>query len=90
MSDSNSKIVAEMLKNSRQKIRFSLGTYKSHRFVDLRIFTLAENGDGTFPTKKGISISPDLWTEFKKALGRAEEALVREGWLDREDLEVQE
>jgi hypothetical protein len=87
---SDSKVVAEMIKNSRQLVKFSLGVYKNHRFVDMRLHVLGENGDKTIPTKKGIALSPTLWREFKRTLGKVEEAMIQEGWLDREDLEVQE
>jgi hypothetical protein len=88
MSD---KPVCEIQKNSREAIRFRLGEYQGHKFVDMRIFVTepGENG-GTpkdpAPTKKGLAVSPTLWPEFKKALAQVEEAMIKAGWLDHEDL----
>jgi hypothetical protein len=82
MSD---KPVCGIQRNAREKIRFRLGEFKGHKFVDMRVFTL-EDGKDPAPTKKGLSVSPTLWPEFKKALAQAEDAMIQEGWLDREDL----
>jgi len=87
----NDKPVCELQKNSREAIRFRLGEYQGHKFVDMRIFVTepGENGGkpkDPAPTKKGLAVSPTLWPEFRKALAQVEEAMVKEGWLDREDL----
>lgn len=79
------KPVCELPKNSREAIRFRLGEFKGHKFVDMRVFTLEEGKDPA-PTKKGLAVSPQLWPEFRKRLALVEEALIKEGWLDREDL----
>jgi hypothetical protein len=88
MSD---KPVCEIQKNSREAIRFRLGEYQGHKFVDMRIFVTepGENGGkpkDPAPTKKGLAVSPTLWPEFKKALAQVEEAMIKAGWLDHEDL----
>jgi len=83
-----SDIIFELPKNSRETIRFSLGEYKGHRFVDLRIF-FTDDGKDSIATRKGLAVSPQLWPQFKVALAQLESAMVQEGWLDREDLETQ-
>jgi hypothetical protein len=83
MSD---KQVCEIPKNSREAIRFRLGEFKNHQFVDMRVWAL-EEGKEAAPTRKGLAVSPSLWPEFRKALAKAEAAMVSAGWLDREDLE---
>ena len=85
MSD---KPLYELPKNSREVIQFRLGTFKKHRFADMRIF-IKEDGKDPSPTQKGLAVSPALWVQFKAALAQLEEAMVQHGWLDREDLEVQ-
>ena len=88
------KPVCEIPKNSREVYQFRLGEYKGHKFADMRIFTIepGENGaqpkDPT-PTKKGLAVSPTLWKQFKSALAQVEAAMIKEGWLDHEDLEAQ-
>jgi hypothetical protein len=83
---SESRPVCQMIKNSRELIKFSLGDYQGHNFVDMRIFALTGKDDKTIPPRKGLAVSRTLWPEFKKALVQPEEAMIKEGWLDREDL----
>lgn len=82
MSD---KAIYEIPKNSRETIQFRLGTFKKHQFVDMRIF-VAEDGKEPAPTQKGLTVSPTLWPEFKKALAHVEAAMVDAGWVTLEDL----
>jgi hypothetical protein len=83
------KMVCELPKNSREVIRFRLGEYKGHKFVDMRIFISEQAGDGEdpAPTKKGLAVSPHLWPQFRRALAQVDAELVAQGWLDREDLQ---
>lgn len=83
MSD---KMVCEIPKNSREAIRFRMGVFKGHNFIDMRVFAL-ENGKDPIPTKKGLAVSPQLWPQFREALTRLEAAMIEEGWIDLEDLE---
>jgi hypothetical protein len=80
-----SDIIFELPKNSRETIRFSLGEYKAHRLIDLRIF-FTDDGKDYIATRKGLAVSPHLWPQFKAALAKVEEAMVKHGWLDPEDL----
>ena len=84
-----SDLIFELGKNSRETIRFSLGEYKGHRFVDLRIF-FNDGGEDPAPTRKGLAVSPILWPQFRKALAQVEAAMIDQKWLDKEDLEVKE
>ena len=59
----NDKPVCENQKNSREAIRFHLGEYQNHRFVDMRVYA-KEDGKDPAPTKKGLAVSPALWPEF--------------------------
>jgi len=82
------KPICEIPKNVRETIQIRLGTFKKHRFVDMRIF-IKEDGKDPAPTPKGLAVSPTLWPQFKVALAKVEEAMIMEGWIDREDLEPQ-
>ena len=77
--------VCELAKNAREKIIFRLGEYKGHKFVDMRVFAI-EEGKDPIATRKGLAVSPQLWPQFKAALAKLEEAMIKEGWLDKEDL----
>jgi hypothetical protein len=81
------KSICELPKNSRETIQFRLGEFKGHKFLDMRIFT-KEDGKDPAPTKKGLAVAPHLWPQFKEALAKVEVAMVEQGWLDREDIEV--
>jgi hypothetical protein len=84
MSDKD-KPIAELQKSAKEVIRFRLGEFKGFNYVDIRSFSVDENG--TFPTKKGITIPPRLWPQFKAALVEVERALVNQRLLDPEDLD---
>lgn len=77
--------VCELAKNAREKIIFRLGEFKGHKFIDMRVFAV-EDGKDPAPTKKGLAVSPALWLHFKAALAQVEAAMIKEGWIDREDL----
>ena len=82
-------IVCEIQKNAQEKIIFRVDEYKGHRFIDMRVFVPGQNDGQDMPTKKGLAVSPALWPQFKRALAQVEAALVREGWIDKEDIEAQ-
>jgi hypothetical protein len=77
--------VCVVQKNARETIKFKLGEFKGHKFIDMRVFAL-EDGKDPLPTKKGLAVSPQLWPQFRKALAQVEAAMIEAGWLDREDL----
>jgi hypothetical protein len=86
----NDQPVFEIQKNSRETIRFRLGEFKGHKFLDMRIFVTepGENGgepQDPAPTKKGLAVNPALWPQFKEALAQVEAAMIAEGWLDQAD-----
>ncbi len=83
------KPICEIQKNARESIQLRLGTFKKHRFVDMRIF-IKEDGKAPAPTPKGLAVSPALWPQFRRALAQVEAKMIEGGWLDKEDLEVQD
>ena len=83
-----SEQVCELAKNAREKIIFRLGEFKGHKFIDMRVFAVKDGKDPA-PTKKGLAVSPQLWPQFKAALAKLEEAMIKERWIDKEDIEAQ-
>jgi hypothetical protein len=77
--------IIELPKNSRETYQFRLGEFKGHKFIDMRIF-VKEDGKNPCPTKKGLTVSPTLWVQFRAALVQVEAAMVAAKWLDEEDL----
>lgn len=83
------KPIFEIQKNARESIQLRLGTFKKYKFADIRIF-IKEDDKDPVPTPKGLTVSPALWPQFKRALAQVEAAMIGQGWLDKEDLEEQE
>lgn len=82
-----SEVIAKLPKNARETIFLSLSEFKGRHLVDIRVH-VPGNEDGEWvPTRKGVSLAVGLYPQFKQALTELEEALVDQGFLDREDLE---
>ena len=63
-----SEPIAIIPKNSVEEIRISWGAYKGHRYLDVRIYAEIDGKADRVPTKKGITLRPDLIPELIKAL----------------------
>lgn len=68
-------------KNSREQIRISLNEYMGFEYIDIRVFYKSD--EGYRPTKKGVTLSKDLYAELflgvlqlGEALGIDEQALA--------------
>ena len=72
-------------KNAAEEVRATLEEYKGHQLFSLRIWFEASPGKWV-ATKKGITLRVDLFPEFKRAVEKLEEALIRERLLDPEDI----
>jgi len=81
--------VCKVPKNSQEIIQFNLEEFKGHKLADLRVYCQDEKGS-MIPTRKGISIPISLWPQFRKGLGKLEQAIIAAGWLDAADLEIEE
>ncbi len=75
-----SEPVAEMEKGPNEKIFFSLSEYKGKKYADIRIYCEDDEGEWK-PTKKGITLSPDRFAEFKDNVEALEKFLAAEGHL---------
>lgn len=66
-------IVAEMRKNTRERVRVALDQWQGHDLLDIRVTTqLTEATDIWTPTKKGLSVNVALIPALRKALADAE------------------
>jgi len=77
VSDS-AKLLHEFKRNSEDTLRTSFATYKGRTYIDVRVFYLDANGE-LRPTKKGVTVTPELWDEFRAAVAAAEAALQGAG-----------
>ena len=68
------KILHHFKRNADETLQVSLSVFKGKTYVDIRLFY--EDAEGELrPTKKGVTVTPELWDEFRAGIGRAEEML---------------
>jgi hypothetical protein len=67
-------LVARIAKNPTEEVRVSLTSYRGHDLVDIRVFFQDEQGEWR-PTKRGVSLSVDSFSELRDAIVKAEEML---------------
>lgn len=66
--------IAEIEKNTKERIRVSIEEFRGSRFVDCRVYF--ENEDGAWiPTKKGIALNDESIGPVIKALQKAQKAI---------------
>jgi hypothetical protein len=85
-----SEVISKVTKNAREVLFLSLSEFKGHRLIDIRVHVPAEEEGQWMPTRKGISLGVGLYPAFKQALAQLEQALLRQGLLDPEDLKPPE
>jgi hypothetical protein len=61
-------------KNALEEVRASLTEFKGKQYIDLRVFYKADD-DEFRPTKKGLTLAPDLLPELEEALHKLKEAV---------------
>jgi hypothetical protein len=61
-------------KNPTEEIRASLSSYKGKQYLDLRVYYLGDD-DEYHPSKKGITVAPDLLGELEEAVRKLREAV---------------
>ena len=69
-------LIAEIQKNLKERIRVSIEEYRGHKFIDLRVYFEAENGEWK-PTKKGIALNSDSVEAVVEALQKGTESLEK-------------
>jgi hypothetical protein len=55
-------------------VRVALTEFRNRQYMEIRTYYMADDGDWK-PTKKGITLSPELMREVYEALGKAFEEL---------------
>ena len=80
------QVLAQFEKNTTEVVRVSLTEFRGHKLIDLRVYYRDDEGQYR-PTKKGVSISVDLYTDFKRAMQALERALLEHKLVTEEDLE---
>jgi len=85
-----SEIISQITKNAREVVFLSLSEFKGRRLIDIRVHVPGDEEGDWVPTRKGVSLSVGLYPAFKQALVQLEQALLKQGLLDPEDLEASE
>ena len=68
------KLLHEFKRNVEDTLRVSLSTFRGKVYVDIRLFY--EDAAGELqPTKKGVTVTPELWDEFRAGIAAAEAEL---------------
>jgi hypothetical protein len=65
-------ILAEIEKNPMEKIMISISEFKKKKYVDVRVYFMDDDMEWK-PTKKGVTIAPDLIDQVIEALNKAKE-----------------
>ena len=76
-----SEVVAEMEKSVTEKIFFSLSEFKGKSYADVRVHYEDDEGEWK-PTKKGVTVAVDRFSEFKEHVNALEAFLVSKGLLE--------
>ena len=68
-------LIAEIEKNSTERIRVTVTEYKGHKFIDCRVYYEDNQGEWR-PTKKGISLNLETIDGVAEAIKKAKPHLV--------------
>jgi hypothetical protein len=80
------EVIAQFEKNATEVVRISLTEYRGHKLLDVRVYY--SNDDGEYrPTKKGVSLAVERYTDFKRAMLALEKVLLERQLLSQEELE---
>jgi len=80
------KVLASFPRNAEETLQIAVSTFKGRTYVDIRLYYTDADGQ-LKPTKKGVTVTPELWDQFRAGLAQAEEELQRRNlWPPPEQL----
>lgn len=79
------ELIAQFEKNATEVVRVSLTEYRKRKLVDVRVYYSDDEGQYR-PTKKGVSLSLDVYPDFKRALAALEKTLLERDLISPEEL----
>lgn len=82
----DSQVVASFQKNSQEEFRFTITSFRGNEYADIRIYY--ENDGDFLPSRKGITVSPGAWSEFRSCLDKLESELRERDLLKEDDGEA--
>ena len=80
------EVIAQFEKNATEVVRVSLTEFRGHKLIDFRVYYSDDEGKYK-PTKKGVSLSIGLYTDFKRAILALEKTLLERNLITQEELE---
>jgi hypothetical protein len=80
------EVIAQFEKNATEVVRVSLSEYRGHKLFDVRVYYSDDEGQYK-PTRKGVSLSVNLYTDFKRAIVALEKILLDNNLITPADLE---
>lgn len=80
------EVIAQFEKNATEVVRVSLTEFRGHKLIDIRVYYSDDEGQYK-PTKKGVSLSVGLYTDFKKGVLALEKALLDQNLITAEEVE---
>lgn len=72
------RMVFEIQKNARERIRISVGEYKGKQRIDVRVWYVDAGGEYQ-PSRNGISLRPDQATTIMQGIAIAARAIDPQG-----------
>ena len=70
----------EIPKNSQETLRLQVSEFRGRCYADLRVY-YRDEADQLRPTRKGLTLSPDLWPDFLKGVEQLTEEMKERGLL---------
>lgn len=70
----DARVVYTFPKNPLEEVRASITVFKGKQYVDLRIYYKGDDGE-FHPSKKGLTLSLDLFSELEQAVQKLSEAV---------------
>ncbi len=69
-----SKLLGAVDKNSRERIEVRAAEYQGHQYIDIRTYWRTTDDDAWKPSKKGVTVKPELVADLIAVLKKAAEA----------------
>ena len=79
------ELIAQFEKNATEVVRVSLTEYRGRKLVDMRVYYSDDAGEYR-PTKKGVSLSVEVYPDLKRALLELEKVLLERAIISADDL----
>ncbi len=66
-----SKLLGVVDKNSRERIEVRAAEYEGHSYIDIRTYWRSQDGEEWRPSKKGVTLKPELVGELIAAIRKS-------------------